>query len=64
LFLLDGQWSEIPRKEEGEVVPAIEDDQEFRNLHDHEYRAFKSSRMPYTRRDQKEIVDFLGRFSL
>ncbi len=64
LFPLVGQWSEIERKAEGEKVPDIEEDEvELRRRNDHNYRAFKSSRMPYTRQDQQEIVKHLGKFS-
>ena len=57
------QCSEIPRKERGERVADIEDDLEFRTANDHKYRAFKSGRMPYTRHNQQEILNFLGKIS-
>lgn len=64
LFVLC-KWSDIPRLEQGERVEAIEDDEmfdeDFRRANDHQFRAFKSQRMPYTRRDQTEIVNFLGK---
>jgi hypothetical protein len=40
------------------------DDAEFRTTNDHNYRAFKSSRMPYTHKDRQEIVNFIGKFSV
>jgi hypothetical protein len=57
LFPLVGQWSEIERKAEGEKVQ-----KELRRNNDLNYCAFKSSRMPYTRQDQQEILNHLGRF--
>jgi hypothetical protein len=57
LFPLVGQWSEIERKAEGE-----KDQKELRRNNDLNYCAFKSSRMPYTRQDQQEILNHLGRF--
>jgi hypothetical protein len=51
LFPLVGQWSEIERKAEGEQVQ-----EELRRRND------LNSRMPYTRQDQQEILNHLGRF--
>ena len=48
------RWSDVPRKVEGEPVSAIEFDPEE---NDHQYRVFKSSREPYTRKEQMKIIE-------
>ena len=57
------KWSDVPEKPEGIRVPDFDFDfgsrQEFQRDNDNRYKNFKSSKMSYTRREQKEILKFL-----
>ena len=56
------KWSEVPRKEVGEKVSDIEEDDATR-LYENEYRHHKSQRMPYSKKEQQGVVDWIVKYS-
>ena len=54
------KWSEVPRKPEGTKVPDFDfDPEEIRRDNDNTYKNFKSAKMGYSRKEQREIIQFL-----
>ena len=66
LDILQGNlnWSDVPRKQLGERVSDIEDeDGETSRLYEAEYRHFKAQKLPYCKKEQLEIVEWIVRYT-
>jgi len=66
LDILQGilKWSDVPRKQLGERVSDIEDeDGESSRLYEAEYRHYKAQKLPYCKKEQLEIVEWIVKYS-
>ena len=69
LDILQGslKWSEVPRKPTGERISDIEDNDEvgaeMARSFEAEYRHHKAHRLPYCKKEQQEIVDWIVKYS-
>jgi len=68
LDILQGilKWSDVPKKPTGERVSDIEDDEvgeDLRRSFEAEYRHHKVRGMPYCKKEQQEMVDWVVKYS-
>jgi len=58
------KWSEVPRKLVGEKVSDIEEEEDdATRLYENEYKHHKSQKLPYSKKEQQEVVDWIVKYS-
>eukprot|EP00092_Neocalanus_flemingeri_P049075 GFUD01056275.1.p1 GENE.GFUD01056275.1~~GFUD01056275.1.p1 ORF type:complete len:205 (+),score=54.47 GFUD01056275.1:19-633(+) len=66
ILLGNRKWSDVPKKQVGEKVSDIEDDEageDMRQTFETEYRHHKANRLPYCKKEQQEIVDWIVKYT-
>eukprot|EP00090_Calanus_glacialis_P016457 TRINITY_DN25768_c0_g1_i1.p1 TRINITY_DN25768_c0_g1~~TRINITY_DN25768_c0_g1_i1.p1 ORF type:complete len:1107 (-),score=385.74 TRINITY_DN25768_c0_g1_i1:97-3417(-) len=60
------KWSDVPKKPTGERVSDIEDEEvgeDMRRSFEAEYRHHKAHKLPYCKKEQQEMVDWIVKYS-
>ena len=59
------KWSQVPKKQDGERVSDIDDevDEDMRRSLEADYRHHKANRLPYCKKEQQEIVNWIVEYS-